>query len=164
MPDTTHIKGLSEMERFMEQLAPKIAANIARGGLRAGMNVVKPIAQSNIHSVSGELAKGLKVGTRSKGLTVTATLRATGPHGFIAKFLEFGTAAHNIAAKFGGWLSFANIFRKEIHHPGARPKPFMRPALDSESSRAVVAVGEYIKTRLTKEGLDVAHVQVEGDE
>lgn len=165
MEDTEHVKGLSDLQKFLDTLAPKVEANIMRGALRAGMSVVKPVAQSNIHSVSGELAKGLKIGTRRRGSLVTANLKATGPHRSIAQLVEFGTRAHNIAAKFGGWLSFMNVFRKEVAHPGARPRPFMRPALDSQASAATVAVGEYIKKRLaTKEGLDTSHVMIEGDE
>lgn len=165
MQDTEHIKGLSDLQNFLDTLAPKVEANIVRGALRAGMSVVKPIAQSNIHNVSGELAKGLKIGTRRRGHTVIANLKATGPHRSIAQLVEFGTRVHNIAAKFGGWLSFMNVFRKEVAHPGARARPFMRVALDSEANRATVAVGEYIKKRLaTKEGLDTSHVNVEGDE
>ena len=110
MADDVQIKGLSELLKFMDQLTPKIEANVARGALRAGMNVVKPVAQRNVHSVSGELAKGLKIGTRRRGSLVTSNLKATGPHRSVAQLVEFGTAAHNVAARFGGWLSFMNIF------------------------------------------------------
>lgn len=164
MEDSEHIKGLSDLQKFMDQLTPKMEANVMRGALRAGMNVVKPIAQSNIHSVSGELAAGLKIGTRRRGGVVTANLKATGPHRFIAHLVEFGTTAHNIAARTG-WLSFGGIFAKAVPHPGAKPHPFMRPALDAMAGAAVVASAEYIKTRLaTKEGLDTSAVLIQGDE
>lgn len=165
MADLENIKGLAELEKFMDQLTPKIEANVARGALRAGMAVVKPVAVSNIHQVSGELAKGLKIGTRRRGALVTANLKATGKHRSIAHLVEFGTQPHNITAKFGGMLSFLNILRKTVMHPGARPHPFMRPALDSQARNAVNATAEYMKTRLaTKEGLDTSHVKLEGDE
>lgn len=164
MEDTEHVKGLSDLQKFLDTLAPKVEANVARGALRAGMSVVKPIAQSNIHSVSGELAKGLKIGTRRRGHTVIANLKATGPHRSVAQLVEFGTRAHNIAAKAAGWLSFMNVFRKEVAHPGARSRPFLRPALDSQASAAVIAVAAYIRNRLsTKEGLDASDTLI-GDE
>jgi hypothetical protein len=160
-----HVIGLKELNEFLQTLPVRLEKNVLRGGLRAGMNMVKPVAQRNIHNVSSELAKGLKVGTEARGGLVTATLKATGKHRSIAHLVEFGTAAHNIMAKFGGMLSFLNVFRKDVRHPGARAKPFMRPALDATAGVAVVAVGEYIKNRLeTKHGLDTAHVMVEGDE
>lgn len=165
MSEETHVTGLAELQKFLDSVPVKLEKNILRGALRAGMSTVKPIAQSNIHNVSGQLAKGLKIGTRIRSHTVTANLKATGPHRSIAQLVEFGTRAHNIAAKFGGWLSFMNVFRKEVAHPGARPRPFMRPALDAQAGAATVAVGEYIKKRLaTREGLDTSHVVVEGDE
>jgi HK97 gp10 family phage protein len=165
MEDSVHVKGLSELNKFLDQLTPKVEANVMRGALRAGLNVVKPIAQANIHSVSGELAKGLKVGTRRRGSRVIANLKATGPHRHIAHLVEFGTRAHNIAARGKGFLSFLGVFAKSVDHPGARPHPFMRPALDGQAQAATIAAAEYIKNRLaTKEGLDVAHITIEGDE
>jgi HK97 gp10 family phage protein len=175
MEDSVHVKGLSDLNRFLEQLTPKVEANVMRGALRAGMNVIKPIAQANIHSVSGKLAKGLRVGTRRSGGTVTARLRATGPHARVAHLVEYGTRLHSILAKPSGWLVFRGLnygppwwrptFTKEVLHPGTRPNPFMRPALDGQAQAATIAAGEYIKRRLaTKEGLDTAHIIIEGDE
>ena len=160
-----HVTGLADLQKFLDQLPAKIEKNIMRGALRAGMNTVKPVAKANVHSVSGLLAAGLKVSTRARGGRVTASLKATGPHAYVAKWVEFGTRAHNISAKLGGWLSFMNIFRKEIAHPGTSPRPFMRPALDGQAQNAVIAAAEYMKKRLaTKEGLDTSHITIEGDE
>ena len=165
MAQEIHVRGLQELQKFLDELTPKIERNVMRGSLRAGMNVVKPVAQADIHSVSGLLAAGLKVGTRARGGRVTASLKATGKHAYLAKWVEFGTSAHNIAAKRGGWLSFMNVFRKEIAHPGAKRRPFMRPALDGQAQNAVIAAAEYMKKRLaTKEGLDTSHIMIEGDE
>lgn len=163
--DTRYVKGLAELQKVLDTIPKKMERNVMRGALRAGMRVVQPAAQARIHSVSGQLARGLKIGTRARGGFVIARLRATGRHAFLAKFVEFGTAAHVIAAKIGGWLQlFGGVFRKSVQHPGARPKPFLRPALDSMAGAAVVSAGEYIKGRLTKQGLDVSHIRVEGDE
>lgn len=158
-----HVTGLKELNAFLDQLAPKLARNVVRGSLRAGMKVVLPVAQRNIHSVSGELAKSLKLGTRAKGGVITASVKT---RVFYAKFVEFGTKPHIIRAKGGGFLSFMGIFRKEIAHPGiAKNKAFMRPALDSQAQAAVIAAAEYMKKRLaTKHGLDTADIVIEGDE
>jgi HK97 gp10 family phage protein len=99
MADERHVKGLAALQKFLDQLPVKLEKNVMAGSLRAGMNVVKPVAQANVHSVSGELARGLKVSTRSKGGTVTASLKAKGPHGFIARFVEFGTRPHFISVR-----------------------------------------------------------------
>lgn len=165
MADLEHVKGLADLQAFMDQLEPKIERNVAQGALRAGMNVVKPVAQANIHSVSGLLAKGLKVSARARGGVVTATLKATGPHAFIARWLEYGTRPHTITAANRKGLSIGGMFFQSVDHPGGSPHPFMRPALDTQAGKATVAVGEYIKQRLaTKHGLDTADIQIEEGE
>ncbi len=161
-----NITGLRELQEFMDQLTPKMERNVMRGGLRAGMKVIQPVAQGMIHRVSGLLADGLKIGTRSSGSQVWSYMRATGPHAFLAKWLEFGTRPHKINAAPGRWLSLrGGRFAKTVDHPGASPHPFARPALDAMATPAVVAAAEYIKKRLaTKHGLDTSEVLIEGDE
>lgn len=129
------------------------------------MRVILPEARRNINSVSGLLAAGLKIGTGSRGGRVFAYLRARGKHAYVAKWVEFGTKAHRISAKDKGWLSFGGLFAKSVQHPGARPKPFMRPALDAMAGRAVLAVAEYCRRVLdSKHGLDTAQLRFDGDE
>ena len=160
-----HVTGLADLQKMLDTVAPKIEKNILRGAVRRGMNEVKPAAQAGVHSISGELARGLKVGTRSRGGTVYATLKATGKHGYVARWVEYGTAAHTITAKDRKALSLGGVLFQSVQHPGARPKPFMRLALDQRANAAVVAAAEYMKERLaTKHGLDAAHVTIEGDE
>ena len=191
MATETHVKGLAELQKFLDQLAPKMEANVMRGALRAGMNVIKAAAQANVHSVSGKLAAGLKVGTRSSRGTVRARLRASGEHDYIAVMVEYGTRAHFISVQESekpinlrasvrqGRLvraSMTTINRNSlmigsrfvgptVYHPGARPRAFMRPALDSQAPSAVQQAAAYIRERLaTKHGLDTSGVVLEGDE
>lgn len=148
------VKGLAELGKFLDTLAPKLQRNVLRQALRAGANVIKPAAKANVHSVSGQLARGLKVSTGSKGGVIYSKLKATGKHAHIAVWLEYGTKAHFIKAKNRKALKIGDEFAAFARSPGARPKPFLRPALDQQAAAAVVAVGEAIKARLTKEGLD----------
>lgn len=165
MAETVNVKGLSELYRVMDELTPKLERNVMRGGLRAGMKVVQPVAKQLARKASGVYADGLKIGTRSRGGTVTASLKATGPHAYIGKWLEWGTRPHTITAREGGALAIGGGFYKSVEHPGTKPYPHMRPALDTQATAAVVAVGEYIKLRLaTKHGLDTANIIIEGDE
>lgn len=165
MADETHVKGLAQLQEFLDKLTPKMEANVMRGGLRAGTKVVQPVAKASIRSRSGLLAAGLSIGSRIRGRTVMAYLAAKGKHWYIARWLEYGTKAHIIKAPPGSSLSFGGIFTAFVQHPGIQPKPFMRPSLDKMAAPAVVAVAEYIKKRLaTKEGLDTSHVLIEGDE
>ena len=48
-----------------------------------------------------------------------------------------------------------------MNHPGFRPKPFMRPALDSQANNGVLAAADYIKKRLaTKNGINTADIDI----
>jgi len=166
-----HIKGLKELNAFLQQLPVKIERNVLRGALRAGaVKELLPEAQANLMGVGAvdtkELLNGLRVGTRAKGGIVTGYVKAGGPHAYLAHWVEYGVRAHNIAAKLKGWLSFGNVFVKEVAHPGIKPRPFMRPALDRSGTAAVNEAARYMRDRLeSKHGLDrFIDVEVEGDE
>jgi HK97 gp10 family phage protein len=161
-----HIKGLADLQKFFDQLPAKVEANILRGALRAGIQPVQADAKMRVGHVSGLLRDGLKISTRRKGGIVYAVLRSTGKHGFIAHWIEYGTAPHLILSRLKNWLSFGGQFFRRIDHPGIKnPIPFMRPALDTQAQTAVIAAAEYMKKRLaTKEGLDTAGIIIAGDE
>ena len=192
MADTRHVKGLAELQKFLETLPVKLEQNIMRGALRAGAKVILQTAKQNIHNVSGELAASLRVTTRVRRGRVVASVVAGGKKAKIGNrpiWVEYGTRAHLISVQeeekpinFRQSLRRGRIVRASmttinrlvlkigkrfvgptVSHPGARPRPFMRPALDAQAGAATVAVGEYIKKRLTKEGLNVSGVRVEGD-
>lgn len=161
-----NVKGLSDLQKFLDQLPAKIERNIMRAALRQGANVIKAEAQQQLASHGNvkteELSKGLKVSTRSKGGRVSASVKTRGKHAYIARWIEFtGAAPHIIKAKTGKALSFGGGVFAAINHPGFTAKPFMRPALDGKAGAAVVAVGEAIKKRLTKSGIDAAAVEID---
>lgn len=159
MADTVHVKGLADLQRLLDTLPAKIERNVLRGALRAGANVLMPIAAANIRSRSGETARSLKVRSDARGGRVTGSVYTKY---FVARFLEYGTKAHLIHAANRQALSFGGGIYEFVRHPGARPRPFLRPALDTHGQSAVVAVGEYMKRRLLlKEGLDTADILLE---
>lgn len=154
-----NVKGLAELQKYLDAFPPKMERNVLRGALRAGANVVKKAAFQNIHHVSGDLGKSLKVRSNARGGKVTASVYT---RVFYAKFVEHGTRPHTITAKNRKGLSFGGMLFQSVDHPGiVNPKPFLRPALYSQAAPAVVAVGEYIKNRLaTKHGLDTADIEI----
>lgn len=188
MADETVVKGLSDLQRFLDQLAPNVEANIMRGALRAGANVFLEEAQSRVPKKTGNLRSSLKISTRLRDHVVTASVR-TADH--IARFVEFGTRPHYISvqdsekpvnvrrsARAGRLVraSMTTVNRNvlkigahfvgpTVHHPGAKPNAFMRTTLDMKANAAVVAVGEYIKDRLaTQQGFNTSSVLIQGDE
>jgi HK97 gp10 family phage protein len=164
MSETT-VKGLADLQKFLDQLPAKMEANVMRGALRAGMKPILTSARDGAAKLSGEMSKGLKIGTRIKYGRVYAILRTSGKHGFLANWSEYGTAAHRITAKNRKGLTIGGLLFQSVEHPGAKAQPFMRPALDEQAQNAVLAAAEYIKARLAKKhGLDTAHIEIESGE
>ena len=187
MSETVQVKGLAELQRFLDKLPAKIEANIMRGALRAGLKPIEDAAKNNIHHISGDLAKSIRVSGRidkRKG-KVVAKLKAGGKSKGVAPFyagmVEYGTRPHlisvqenekNFNRKTGRKETISTINRRVLQiggnfigptvmHKGSDPHPFMRPALDSQAQKAVIAAGEYIKKRLrTKHGIDTSDIEV----
>ena len=151
-----------------------------RGALRAGAKPIleaarasAPVATPSAENQrlyggrAGALRDSLRISVKVKGGKVTASVKAGGivkggADVYYARFVEYGTRAHKIDAANGGFLGFANRFYKSVQHPGAKPRPFLRPAMDARATDAVVAAAEYIKNRLaTKHGIDTADITIE---
>lgn len=174
---TTHVTGLKELYAALQSVPVKIERNVMRGAMRAGAKVVMQAVKENVPvskpstrgaeiygGYEGALRDSIRVGTLTKRGSVVAYVRAGGKKKadtFYANWVERGTKAHWIDSK-SGWLNInGQRVKAPVLHPGARPHPFMRPALDSEQTRAVVAVGNYIKYRLaTKHGMDTADIAI----
>jgi|GEM_PF-403677 len=189
------IKGLAELQRALDTLPAKIESNIMRGAMRAGAKVIATQAKSNIISRSGELARGISYGVKldRRAGRVMSYVRAGGKgrDGWYAHMVEKGTKRHLISVRedlkpsrmtrrglktysistmnkmlHSGSLKIGGKFvGASVMHPGARKKPFLRPAMDSRAQAAVEAVREYIRTRLaSKHGIDVPGPDDRNDE
>lgn len=157
-----HVKGLDQLDKFLQELPVKLERNVLRGALRAGAKVIHQVAAGNIRRDSGELAASLKVSTRAHAGEVKATVYTKV---FYARFVEYGTRPHRIEPKNRRALALGGGFVGAVDHPGARPHPFLRPALDTQAGAAVVAVAEYMKQRLAvKHGLDTADIEIAAEE
>ena len=158
------VKGLADLNKFLQQLPAKVEQSVLRGALRAGAKVVQEEVKAQVPVKSGTLRRGIKISTARRRGLVTAKVKATGKHAHIAPWLEYGTGAHRIVSR-GKGLLFGGMFAKSVEHPDIKPRPFMRPALDSRSGEALLAVGNAIKKRLaTKHGLNTADINLELEE
>lgn len=164
------VTGFAELNAFLQKLPQKMEQNILRGALRSGAKPMleaarqaAPVgepsdaAKRKYKVYAGALRDSLRVSARidRRNGKVVASIKAggkskkTGADVFYAHFSEFVTRPHALSK--GG----------ELSHPGTDPRPFMRPALDGNATAAVLAVGEYIKKRLTtKHGLDTADIDI----
>jgi HK97 gp10 family phage protein len=167
---TTNVSGLRELDLMMKQLPAKIEKNIMRGALRAGQKVFAKAAKSNLRqngSVdTGELEKSVRVRFKRKSEKfgfIRSYVMAGNAKAYYAHWVEYGTAtyytgngktvggAYEITPKVAGSLLLGGLLRDSVMHPGIRPKPFMRPAVDENFDTAVNKVAEYLRKRIPKE-------------
>jgi HK97 gp10 family phage protein len=164
MAQEINIKGGKELQELLNTLPVKLERSILRGAMRAGAKVILDEAKNNVPVQSGDLRDSLRISTNARRGKVTASVRSGNKKVFYSNFVEYGTAAHSITAKSGGALSFGGVFTKSVNVAGARPKPFLRPALDTKSTEAINMIGEYIRKRLTKAGLNAPAIGVDDGE
>jgi len=190
LKNTMHIKGLAELGKFMQELPQKIERNVLRAALSAGAQVVKEAAKANCPvgetssknkriygGYAGALKKSIRVGSKinlRKG-QVVAYVRAGGKSRkstadtYYAHIIEYGAVGHRIGSKkynnrlyiekYGRWV------QGPVNHPGMKGKPYMRPALDAESERAILVIANFIRNRLEqKHGLDTKSIAIGEEE
>lgn len=160
----TKIHGLAELEKAMREFPDKLSRNVMRGALRAGARVIQQEVKAQAPFKSGRLQASVRVSARLRNGQPTATVKAGGKLAWYAPMVEFGTAAHLIKPKHRASLLVAGILRETVNHPGAQPRPFMRPAIDAATPQAIVATVEYIRKRLTKAGIEAPEVVIEDAE
>lgn len=154
LSESTAITGLKELEDALNGLTVDLERNVVRGALRAGMLVFRDEARARVPVVSGALRDSIRVSVKVIKGVPTATLKAGGKKAGHAGWVEFGTHPHPIASKHGKDLKLkSGKVIKAVMHPGAKKHPFMRPALDAGTERAMTAYREYIIKRLTKQGV-----------
>lgn len=145
------IDGLADLHKLLQELPAKVESNVLRGGLRAGAKIIEAEAKRLVPVKSGDLRDSVRVSMRSRRGKVTAEIKAGNKKAYYAHMVEGGTARHLIRPKNRKSLFFAALAREQVTHPGARRKPFMRPAFDSKSRAAIEKMAEYIRQRLPKE-------------
>jgi hypothetical protein len=151
MSDQVHVKGLSDLQKFIDTLPAKMEKNVMRGAVRAGANIIKAEAIATCPVGTARVTAYIRAGGKVK---------KTGAIVWYAHLIEYtGAVAHIIKAKAGKVLSIGGGLYKSVTHPGMQARPFLRPALDSQATRAVTAAGKYVKQRLeTKHGIDTSDV------
>ena len=171
-----HVKGLAALQKALDTLPVQIESKIMRGALRAGAKVIMQDAKARCPvgppssegarlygHYQGALRDSIRITGRVKNGTVSASVKAggktkSGAQVYYASIIEFtGAAAHIIKSRRAqGFLFFAGSVYRTVNHPGMAARPFMRPAMEGRAQDALMAIGEYIKGRLSKEGVSGA--------
>lgn len=165
------ITGLKELEEILKTLPANIEKNVMRGAIRSGLNEMGSIAKSVLatdgHVVSGNLQKSIRVSFKRKSEKfgwMRGQLLAGDKKAWYSHIIEFGSgsfyagkgnkskrAPYEIKPKNRKSLFFAGLMKELVIHPGVKPSPFMRPALDSGGNKAIEAFAAYMRKRLPKE-------------
>jgi len=135
--------------------------------LRAGAKPVADLLRDNLAKLggSGKGAASVRVGTNSRNGVVKAIIKAGSKEAWYLGWVERGTKPHLIKPRRRKSLFIAGLMREVIEHPGAKPKPFMRPALDQRRDEALQAMGTYARKRLAnKHGIDLPDPDVSPDD
>jgi len=142
------VKGRAELMRRLSELAPNAEKYAADAKLQVVKEAANLISAQAPHD-SGEYMYNIKgerqadnpnhapiVGRMSKDPNATAVYAP-----FIWRFLEFGTKAHNIKAKSGGFLRFTGrdggtISARSVSHPGTMAQPHIFPVWNDFKPKA----------------------------
>lgn len=158
------IPGASQLADALKAL-PSGQGRISQEAVLAGARVVAAEARRLVPIDTGELRKSIKATRRktSNENRKAAHASVTGKEGPLAHLIEFGTAAHMIkavrkkalASTAAGGL-YGQVFGRVVRHPGARAKPFLRPAFDTKAGEAVARLGESLGKGIEREAARLA--------
>lgn len=164
------VRGKSEVKAYLAS-APAKLKTVLRGAARAGAAVVADEIKER--TPSAEVRKDLRIRTKASDDQIKVTIDVKpGWSRSLGTWLEYGTSPHFISVDDSqrGGRSVGRINRlseehgaslviggkfvgKTVWHPGARPQPTFRPALDQKEGEAIAAAQAYISARVSREGI-----------
>lgn len=168
MANAVPVKGVRELDRYLSALPKNMQTGAYRAALTAAARPIRDEARLRAPRKTGVMARGIRTGSarRNADGTFSISISVTGPHGYLGLFHEYGTSPHYIiaggagmsarmltrAARNGGTTGLDEVLvingryvTGEVLHPGNRPQPFMRPALDIRAQEAVNAFAGRIR-------------------
>lgn len=164
------VRGKAEVRAFVGSIPAKLDG-VLRGAARAGGKVIAEEVKER--TPSSEVRDGVRIQTRKGDDQIKVTIDVKpGWARSLGTWLEYGTAGHfisvdesqrggrsigrinQLADEHGASLVIGgNFVGKTVWHPGARPHPAFRPALDTKEAEAIAAAQSYINTRISRAGI-----------
>lgn len=173
------VRGRDEVKRRIRQTSEEIERKLLPGAARAAAKVIAQEAAER--SASDEVAQAIRVRTKREPGRVIAKVQVAGPGAYKAPWLEYGTAPHFISvdeqqregrsvgrinrlAKAGALEIDGMFVGDTVFHPGARPHPFLRPALDTKEGEAIAAAQAWIDSHVGPTGVRAEATGEDGQE
>lgn len=155
-------EGFAEMQKVLAELPNAIRNRVTINALLAGGRVLRDEMKLQVPVETGDLKKAINVTrytTRKEGVRAVAA-GVRGKEGPLAHLVEFGTSPHPIKAKKKKALAYLKggeqRFATEVQHPGAKPKPFVRPATDAKAQEAVERMRDNMAAGIVREAEKLA--------
>lgn len=141
-------QSLRDVLERLDEVPARVEANLIRGALRAAAKPILEDARSNVPSHSGKLKASLRITSAIKKNAgeIFAQVKAGNKTAYYAHMVEYGTKHHTIK----GPVVIGGHVLTNIEHPGAGPKPFMRPAFDRSGQASVDAYAAYMARNIDK--------------
>jgi hypothetical protein len=158
------VKGRDTVQRFLASLPNDIETKLLRGAGRAAGKLVKEDAAERALSAVVRDDLVVKTSARDGRIVVKVTVKPGWGYS-LGVWQEWGTAPHfirvaedqrqgrsigriNALSKEGSLVIGGQFVGSAVFHPGARPHPFLRPALDIRGRDAIAAAQAYINARI----------------
>lgn len=162
------VKGGDQVRSFLTQLPAELEDKVLRGAARAAARVVADEAKARC--VSTDVSAAIKVRSRLETARAVGLVQVDMGGYNLPLWLEYGTEGHfisvsdvdrhgmsvrkvNEATKAGSLVIGGKFVGETVWHPGASPRPFLRPALDTQESEAIAAAQAYINRHVTPGGI-----------
>lgn len=148
------IEGRGRVSRYLRSAPERLARTALRAAARTAVDIIAD--EAKLLCRDDEVAAAIKTKVKVGDGVVTGKVLVKGKGDYKARWLEYGTSPHYISVsdaqrqgrsvnrinKQGDFLTLVingKPVGPSVFHPGARPYPFLRPALDGKQSEAIAA-------------------------
>lgn len=143
MADLANVQGLADLLDYFAKSPINMHIGV-RAGLYAGAKLIEAEAKTYCPVDSGALRDTIHATIRETDKKIIATVSAGNDIVTYAKYIEFSGARPHVEQN----VAIGGHVYDEIHHPGMKPKPFLRPALDRQELAAVAEVDKQVEAAL----------------
>lgn len=145
------ITGLDELERNLKDFPLRVAKNIVARTVYAGAAIVRNEARAICPVRTGKLRRSIRIRRSRSPRGSFQVVYNVGPSLWYGRLVEYGTKAHKIKPRFKKAIKIGEVLGEWASHPGATPRPYLRPAFDSSRSRIIDVMRQKLKDGIAME-------------
>ena len=143
------IKGLKETQKEMERIVTDLRGEPFLNGMRRATLLVQRSAKIKAPVDTGRLRASITPEVRWQGNTAIGVVGSDVKY---APFVELGTKAHFVPAKYiGVWASRHGLDNAGLFVSG-KAQPFLQPAFEENAAKIVQILGDTVATIISEGG------------